>query len=69
MSEKSYVLLYKVFAAVAERTKNYLESILGKKLWGYAGGNFSDFESQKLKGSVATKNNSHEFPYHCLLQT
>ena len=31
MSEKSYELLCKLFAAVAERTKNELESIVGRK--------------------------------------
>ena len=49
MSEKSYELLCKTFAAVPERTKNQLELILGRKFMGYAGGNFSDFEKQNLK--------------------
>ena len=53
-SEKSYVLLCKMFSAVPERTKEELESILGKKFMGYASGNFSDFERQKQKGSTVT---------------
>ena len=44
MSEKSYELLCKMFSAVPERTKEELESILGKKFMGCASGNFSDFE-------------------------
>ena len=43
-SEKSYELLCKMFSAVPERTKEELESILGKKFMGYVSGNFSDFE-------------------------
>ena len=39
MSEKSYMLLCKIFAAVPERTKEELEPILGKKFMGYASGN------------------------------
>ena len=58
MSEKSYELLCKTFAAVPERTKNQLELILGRKFMGYAGGNFSDFEKQNLKGSAATDYNA-----------
>ena len=38
MSEKSDKLLCKMFAAVPERTKEELESILGKKFMGYASG-------------------------------
>ena len=34
MSEKSYELLCKMFSAVPERTKEELESILGKKFMG-----------------------------------
>ena len=34
LSEKSYVLLFKMFPAVPEKNKNELESILGKKLRG-----------------------------------
>ena len=34
MSEKSYELLCKIFSAVPERTKEELESILGKKFMG-----------------------------------
>ena len=49
MSEKSYKLLCKMFSAVPERTKEKLESILGKKFMGYASRNFSDFERQKQK--------------------
>ena len=44
MSEKSYEFLCKMFSAVPERTREELESILGKKFMGYANGNFSDFE-------------------------
>ena len=49
MSEKSYGLLCKMFSAVPERTKEELESILGKKFMGYVSGNFSDFERQKQR--------------------
>ena len=49
MSEKSYELLCKIFSAVPERTKEELESILGRKFMGYASLNFSDFERQKQK--------------------
>ena len=38
-SEKSYELLCKIFSAVPERTKEELESILGKKFIGYVSGN------------------------------
>ena len=58
MSEKSYELLCKMFSAVPERTKNELESILGKKFMGYASGNFSDFERQKQKGLTVTAYNA-----------
>ena len=44
MSEKSYELLCKMFSAVPERTKEELESILGKKFMGYVSGNLGDFE-------------------------
>ena len=54
MSEKSYELLCRMFSAVPQRTKEELESILGKKFMGYASGNFSDFERQKQKGSTVT---------------
>ena len=58
MSEKSYELLCKMFSAVPERTKEELESILGKKFMGYASGNFSDFERQKQKKSTVTDYNA-----------
>ena len=58
MSEKSYDLLCKMFSTVPEKTKEELESILGKKLMGYASGNFSDFERQKPKGSPVTDYNA-----------
>ena len=45
MSEKSYELLCKMFSAVPERTKEELESILGRKFMGYVSGN-----SVTLKG-------------------
>ena len=38
MSEKSYELLCKMFAAAPERTRDELEPILGKKFIGYANG-------------------------------
>ena len=49
MSKKSSELLYKMFSAVPERTKEDLESILGRKFMGYVSGNFSDFERQKQR--------------------
>ena len=58
MSEKSYELLCKIFAAFVGRTKDELEPILGKKFMGYASGNFSDFERQKQIGSTATSYNA-----------
>ena len=45
-----------MFSAVPERTKEKLESILGKKFMGHASGNFSDFERQK--GSTVTDYNA-----------
>ena len=53
MSEKSYELLCKMFSAVPERTKEELESILGKKFMGYVSGNFSDFEKQKQEDQLS----------------
>ena len=47
-----------MFSAVPERTKEELESILGKKFMGYASGNFNDFERQKQKGSTVTDYNA-----------
>ena len=38
MSKKSYELLCKMFSAVPERTKEELESILGRKFMGYVSG-------------------------------
>ena len=58
ISEKSYQLLSKIFSAVPERTKEELESILGKKFMGYASGNFRDFERQKQKVSTVTDYNA-----------
>ena len=58
MSDKSYELLCKMFSAVPDRTKEELESILGRKFMGYASGNFSDFERQKQKGSTVTDYNA-----------
>ena len=58
MSEKSYELLCKMFSANPERTKEELESILGKKFMGYVSGNFSDFERQKQRGSTVTDYNT-----------
>ena len=59
-TEKSYELLYEMFSAVPERTKEELESILGRKFMGYVSGNFSDFERQKQRGSTATDYNTVE---------
>ena len=58
MSEKSYELLCKMFSAVPERTKEELESILGKKFTGYVSGNLSDFERQKQRGLTVTDYNA-----------
>ena len=58
LSEKSYELLCKMFSAVSEKTKDELESIVGKKFMGCASGNFSDFERQKQKGSTVTDYNT-----------
>ena len=58
MSEKSYELLCKMFSAVPERTREELESILGRKFMGYVSGNFSDFERQKQRGSTVTDYNT-----------
>ena len=60
MSEKSYELFSKVFSAVPKRTKEELESILGKKFMGYASGNFSDYERQMQKGSTVTDYNAKD---------
>ena len=48
----------KMFSAVPERTKEELESILGRKFMGYVSGNFSDFERQKQRGSTVTDYNT-----------
>ena len=58
MSKKSYELLCKMFPAVPQRTKEELESILGRKFMGYVSGNFSDFERQKQRGSTVTGYNA-----------
>ena len=58
MSEKTYGLLCKIFAAASGRTKDELQPILGKKFMGYASGNFSDFERHKQRGSTATDYNA-----------
>ena len=58
MSERSYKLLCKIFAAVPGRTKDKLELLLGKKFMGYARGNFSNFERHKQRGSTATDYNA-----------
>ena len=58
MSEKSYELQCKMFSAVPQRTKEELESILGKKFMGTASGNFSDFERQKQKVSTVRDYNA-----------
>ena len=49
-----------MFSAVPERTKEKLESILGRKFMGYARGKFSDFERQKQKGSTVTDYNAED---------
>ena len=56
-SENSYEILCKIFSAVPERTKEELESILGKKFMGYVSGNFTDFE-RKNRGSTVTVYNT-----------
>ena len=58
MSEQSYELLGKMFSAVPGRTKEELESIMGKKFMGYVSGNFSDFDRQKQRGSTVTDYNT-----------
>ena len=58
MSQKSYKLLCKMFAAAPGRTKDELEPIQGKKFVGYASGNFSDFDRHKQKGSTASNYNA-----------
>ena len=58
MSEKFFELLCKMFSAVPEKTKEELESILGKEFMGYASGHFSDFERQNQKGSTVTDYNA-----------
>ena len=58
MSEKSYELMCKMFSVVPEKTKEELESILGKKFMGHVSGNFSDFERQKQRGSTVTDYNT-----------
>ena len=58
LAEKSYELLCRLFSAVPERTREELESVLGKKFIGYASGNFSDFERQKQKGSTVKDYNA-----------
>ena len=47
-----------MFSAVPERTKEELESILGKKFMGYVSRNFSDFERRKQRGSTVTDYNA-----------
>ena len=49
-----------MFAAVPGRTQDELEPILGKKFFGYASGNFSNFERQKQKGSTVRDYNAVE---------
>ena len=58
ISEKSYELLCKVFSENPERTKEELESILGKKFMGYVSVNFNDFQRQKQKGSTVADYNT-----------
>ena len=58
VSEKSCELLCKIFSAVSERTKEELESKLGRKFMGYVSGNFSAFERQKQRGSTVTDYNT-----------
>ena len=47
-----------MFSVVPERTKEELDSILGRMFMRYASGNFSDFERQKQKGSTVTDYNA-----------
>ena len=58
MSEKTYELMWKLFSAAPERTKEELELILVQKFMGYVSGNFSDFERQKQRGSTVTDYNT-----------
>ena len=53
MSEKSYELLCKMFSAIPERTKEELESILGKKFMGYVSGNFSDLRNRNREDQLS----------------
>ena len=50
MSEKAYNLLCKMFSTVPERTKEELESILGKKFIGYASGPSVTLKDKSRKG-------------------
>ena len=52
MSGTSYELLCKLFSAVPERTKEDLESILGKNFMGYASGNFSGLKDKNRKDQL-----------------
>ena len=54
MSQKSYELLCKMFAAVPKRTKEELELILGKKFLGYASVILKD-RSRKNRQQQITK--------------
>ena len=49
MSEKSYRLLCKRSKQFQKKTKEELESLLGKKFMGDVSGHFSDFERQKQR--------------------
>ena len=54
MSKSLHELLCKILAAVPERTKVYLEPIVGNNFIENANVIFSDFERQIQKGATAT---------------
>ena len=58
MTENTYELICRTFAAFPGRTKDESEPILGKKCMVYASGNFSDFERHKQRGSTTTDYNA-----------
>ena len=49
-----------MFGTVSKRTKSEQESILRKNFMEFGGRSFSNFELQKLKGSLATHYNTVE---------
>ena len=55
MSQKSYELLCKMFAAVPKRTKEELELILGKKFLGYASVILKDRSRKDRQQQITTQ--------------